>query len=293
MSSLATRGEGEIVLDGATSTVQTKTTTAEGARTRPRQGRRLSNRALYRIIGLASVIGGLVLWQVLADTNVLNVATSSSPSNIWDSARLLISNGTLGSSVAASAKLYGVGLGASILIGITLGLILGRFRLLSAVFDPWIAMLYSTPLVALLPLILVWFGITFLAQVVVVVVVSVFALLVNVMVGVREVDPGLKRLAQSFRGSELAVLRTLVLPAIVPYVVTGVRLAVGFAFIGVVVSEYFMGDQGIGGMIVREGNELNTGAVFVGIVVIAGAALVMTGIVRALESRVSGWRDEH
>ncbi len=252
----------------------------------------VSPRVAYRLIGFASVIGMLIIWQIMADTNLVNPAISSSPSNVWDTARQMISDGTLGSAVWSTAGLYAVGLGVSIVLGVTVGIILGWWRILGAAFDPVVAMLYSTPLIALLPLVLVWFGISFKGQVVMVILVSVFPLLVNVMVGTRQVDPGLLRLATSFRGSQLAVLRTLVLPSIVPYIVTGVRLAAGGALIGVTIAEYFEGDNGIGGLILREGTILNAGGVFVGIAVLAGTALTMTAIIRSIERRVSGWRED-
>jgi ABC-type nitrate/sulfonate/bicarbonate transport system permease component len=289
---MSTTNEKDAVEELSPSAVGSDATARSGALPPERRGWPLSNKTTYRVIGVLSVIGLLVLWQVLADTNIVNSATSSSPSDVWNTGRSMISDGTLGSAVASSGKLYGVGFGIAIIIGVVGGVILGWWRLLGAVFDPWIAILYSTPLIALLPLILVWFGITFKGQVVMVVLVSVFPLLVNVMAGTRQVDPALLRLARSFRGSQLAILRTLVLPSIVPYIVTGVRLAAGGGLIGVTVAEYFEGDNGIGGLILKEGTELNSGGVFVGIVVLAGAALVLTGIIRALEGRVSGWRED-
>lgn len=291
MSSVATTRGTDVVVETAPSTVETDEARGSGTAA-GRRGRRLSTRTTHRLIGVLSVIGLLVLWQVMADLNWVNPATSSSPSNVWHTARQMISDGILGSAVGSSAKLYGVGLGISLLIGIVGGVILGWWRLLGAIFDPWIAILYSTPLIALLPLVLVWFGITFKAQVVMVVLVSVFPLLVNVMAGTRQVDPGLLRLAKSFGGSQLAILRTLVLPSIVPYVVTGVRLAAGGGLIGITVAEYFEGNNGIGGLILKEGTMLNSGGVFVGIVVLAGAALTMTGIIRTLERRASRWRED-
>ncbi len=292
MSSVATREERDAALAGAASTMEAETATESTARNRPARGRRLSNRATYSLIGVASVIGLLVFWQVAADTHLVDVATSSSPSNVWDTARQMISDGILGSAVLSSAGLYGAGFGAAIIIGVVGGVIFGWWRLIGAIFDPWIAILYSTPLIALLPLILVWFGISFKGQVVMVTVVSVFPLLVSVMAGTRQVDPGLLRLAHSFRGSQPAILRTLVLPSIVPYIVTGVRLASGGALIGVTVAEYFEGNNGIGGLILREGTELNAGGVFVGIVVLAGAALTLTAIILTFERRVTRWRGD-
>jgi len=291
MSSVATTQGRDVVIDTTPSAIEAGKERASGT-AGDRRPRRLSRRATHRLIGVLSVIGLLVLWQVMADLGWVNPATSSSPSNVWDTARQMISDGTLGSAVASSAKLFGAGFGVSIVIGIVGGVILGWWRLLGAIFDPWIAIMYSTPLIALLPLVLVWFGISFKGQVVMVALVSVFPLLVNVMAGTRQVDPGLLRLARSFGGSQLAVLRTLVMPSIVPYIVTGVRLAAGGALIGVTVAEYFEGDNGIGGLILKEGTMLNAGGVFVGIAVLAGAALTITAIIRTLEHRVTGWRED-
>jgi NitT/TauT family transport system permease protein len=288
----STTREKDLVTETAPSAVASDATARSAALPPERRGWPLTNRGTYRLIGFASVIGLLVLWQVFADAGLINQATSSSPSDVWDSARTMINDGTLGSAVASSGKLYGVGFGIAIVIGILGGIILGWWRLLGAIFDPWVAILYSTPLIALLPLILVWFGISFKGQVVMVVLVSVFPLLVNVMAGTREVDPSLLRLARSFRGSQLAILRTLVLPSLVPYIVTGVRLAAGGGLIGITVAEYFEGNDGVGGLILRAGTELDSGGVFVGIVCLAGAALVITAIIRTLESRVSAWRGD-
>jgi ABC-type nitrate/sulfonate/bicarbonate transport system permease component len=273
-----------------------ETTVAGTVAVHPRRGamglrRAASRRTLYKVVGLLSVIGGLALWQVLASTGAIDRSLSSSPADVWTSARQLTSSGTLGSAVLSSAQLYGLGLAISIAIGIILGMVLGWWRLLGAIFDPWIAILYSTPLIALLPLILVWFGIGFQGQIVMVILVSVFPLLVNVMTGSRQVDTALLRLAKSFGASQLAVLRSLVLPSLVPYIVTGVRLSVGTALIGVVLAEYFEGSGGIGGLILKAGVQLDSAEVFVGIVVLAGTALTLTSLIRVIERRISSWRE--
>jgi ABC-type nitrate/sulfonate/bicarbonate transport system permease component len=264
----------------------------------PGPGRRLPRRrpgglpsAVYKVISVLSVVICLGLWQLLASTGVIDQTLSSSPSDVWHALITEISNGTLGSAVLTSAKLYGLGLLVSVLIGIIGGIAIGWWRVLYAIFDPWIAMAYSTPLVATLPLIIVWFGVGFSSQVVIVVVVSVFPLLISVMTGTRQVDDNLLRMAKSFRASQFAVLRSLVLPSLVPYMVTGIRLTLGAGLIGVVLGEYFEGSGGIGGLVLNAGQELNSALVFVGIVVLAGAALTFTGLIRLVEKRISAWRE--
>ena len=243
-------------------------------------------------ISAASVIVVLAAWQLCASQGVVDEKLTSSPWGVVQAARFLIDNGQLGSDVASSASLFGVGIGLAIAIGAIGGVLIGWWRLVAAVFEPWIAILYSMPLIALLPLILVWFGISFSAEVVMVVLISVFPVLVSVITGTRNVDQELVRLARSFCGSELAVIRTVLFPSLIPYFVSGVRLAIGSALVGVVVSEYFLGNSGIGGLIVTAGENLQSGEVFVGITILAVSAIVMTGLLRRAERRVSQWRGQ-
>lgn len=248
-------------------------------------------KGLTSAISIASVIVVLAAWQLCASQGVVDAKLTSSPWGVIQAARFLIDNGQLGSDVASSAGLFGVGLGIAIAIGAVAGVLIGWWRLAAAIFEPWIAILYSMPLIALLPLILVWFGISFSAEVVMVVLISVFPVLVSVITGTRNVDQELVRLARGFCGSEPAVIRTVLLPSLIPYFVSGVRLAIGSALVGVVVSEYFLGNGGIGGLIVTAGENLQSGEVFVGITILAVCAIVMTGLLRRAERHISQWRN--
>ncbi|HEY6496642.1 MAG TPA: ABC transporter permease [Trebonia sp.] len=279
--SAATSGE---TLSPTGTEPEARTTAASGHR------RWWQRTGLTSAISIASVIVVLAAWQLCASQGVVDEKLTSSPWGVVQSFRFLIDNGQLGSDVASSARLFGVGLGLAIVIGGLGGVLIGWWRLVAAVFEPWIAILYSMPLIALLPLILVWFGISFSAEVVMVVLISVFPVLVSVITGTRNVDQELVRLARSFCGSELAVIRTVLFPSLVPYFVSGVRLAIGSALVGVVVSEYFLGNSGIGGLIVTAGENLQSGEVFVGITILALSAIVMTTLLRRAERRISQWR---
>lgn len=269
----------------------TGTETEAGPVAAARPGGLWRRRGLTSAISTASVIVVLAAWQLCASQGVVDEKLTSSPWGVVQAARFLIDSGQLGSEVASSAKLFGVGLGLAIVIGALGGVLIGWWRLVAAVFEPWIAILYAMPLIALLPLILVWFGIGFTAEVVMVVLISVFPVLVSVMTGTRNADQELVRLARSFCGSELSIIRTVLLPSLIPYFVSGVRLAIGSALVGVVVSEYFLGNGGIGGLIVTAGENLQSGEVFVGITILALSAIVMTGLLRRAERHFSQWRD--
>lgn len=242
---------------------------------------------LLSVVSIAVVLGA---WQLCSSTGVVNANLASSPWGVILAAKYLIATGQLGSAVGASAELLAVGLAISIVIGTVFGLAIGWSRILAAVCEPFVVMIYAMPTIALLPVILAWFGITFQAQVVMVFVISVFPILVNVMIGTRSVDISLIRLARSFRASQYKILRSIVLPAIIPYFISGVRLGIGTGLIGVVVAEYFLGENGLGGLIVKEGALLEISYVFVGLIVLALGALVLTSALRAIERRITKWR---
>ena len=252
---------------------------------------RVLYRYRYTLMSLAAIVIVIAAWQASADEGWIREQLTSSPLGVVNAFRELVSNGTLGPAVATSAKLFGVGLGISIVIGCVGGVLIGWSRVIGAVFEPFIAMLYAMPIVALLPVLLVWFGITFKAQVVMVILTSVFPILVSAMTGTRQVDPELLKLARSLRASQLTILRTIVLPFLVPYLVAGIRLAVGGALIGVVVAaEYFLGQAGIGGLIVNAGEVLKIGQVFVGVFILAFVSVIITTLLKAAERRLTRWR---
>jgi ABC-type nitrate/sulfonate/bicarbonate transport system permease component len=247
-------------------------------------------RRRFTALSTLSVLLVLGLWQLLASTGVINKTLAGSPWGIVQAFRQLANNG-LGGDVLASAKLFAVGLLIAIGIGVVAGVAIGWSSILGALFEPWIAILYAMPIIALLPLIILWFGLGFEAQLIMVLLISVFPVLVGVLTGVRNVDPDLVELARSFRGKDRDVLRTVVLPSVIPYFVAGVRLSIGGALIGVVVAEYFLGNKGIGGLIVTAGNLVQPNEVFVGVVILAVSAVIMTSLLRYGERKLQRWRE--
>lgn len=267
-----------------------KPATMDPGAVRSSRVRRVLHRHRYTLVSFAAVVVVIAAWQASADLGWIREQLTSSPLGVVNAFRGLVSDGTLGKAVLVSAKLFGVGLGIAIVIGCVMGILIGSWPLLGAVTEPFIAMLYAMPIVALLPVLLVWFGITFKAQVVMVILVSVFPILVSAITGTRQVDPELLKLARSLRASQLTVMRTIVLPSLVPYLVAGIRLAVGGALIGVVVAEYFLGQAGIGGLIVNAGEVLKIGQVFVGVFILAFVSVIISSLLRAAERRLTRWR---
>lgn len=240
--------------------------------------------------GAAGMIGLVVLWQIFAANHIVNPLVTSSPSAIVHRASQLYAAGTLGTVCLQSLELFAVAFGLSLVIGIGVGIIIGWYRTVGAVLDPLVSFMYAAPRVALIPLITVWFGVGFRAQVVTVLLISVFPIIINVQAGVNSVDRNLMRVARGYMASSRDVLWTVALPGAVPHVVSGIRNGLSQGLVGVVVAEYLIGNAGIGGLIVSAGQSLDSAAAFVGLIIIASMALVFTTALRRLERHMDHWR---
>lgn len=248
------------------------------------------SRAERTTLGVAGVAGFLILWQVAATTGLVNPLFTSSPIAIIQSAVELIADGTLPAAIVSSAGVFGLGFAISLVAGLVIGLLLGWYRRISAVLDPLVSLLYATPMLALLPMITVWFGIGYTSQIVVVVLISVFPVILNTAAGVAAVDREHIRLAKSFLATNTDVLRTIALPGAVPSVVAGIRQGLTLALIGVVVAEYFYGNTGVGGLIFMSALNMNTSEAFVGVFVFALTAILLTFGLRSIQQRLDKWR---
>lgn len=240
--------------------------------------------------GVTGIVLVLVIWQALASEHVLNELIFSSPLGVLKAARALYDNGTLGTSVAQSAQLFGIAFGLALVIGVGGGIVIGWYRRVGAIVDPLVSIMYAAPRVALIPVITVWVGIGFEAQVITVLLIAVFPIMINVQTGVSSTDRNLVQVARGYLGTNFDVLRTVALPGAVPHIISGVRQGLAQALIGVVVAEYLIGSLGIGGLIVSAGQSLDSASAFVGVFIMSFAALILTMALRRLERRLDHWR---
>ncbi len=158
--------------------------------------------------------------------------------------------------------------------------------------DPLLNALYATPRVAMIPLILMWFGIGMWSKVFIVFISAFFPVLVNTVGGMRAIDRDLLRAARAFCASDWQIFKTVAIPGSVPFILTGLRQGVALGLIGVVVGEMFGGSQGVGFMVAYGGQTFATDTLFVGVFIIAAAGIVLTWFAERLERRFSQWRPE-
>jgi ABC-type nitrate/sulfonate/bicarbonate transport system permease component len=237
---------------------------------------------------LASVGALLLAWEIYGQ--LLNPILLSSPTAVVSAGVGMIADGSLLHALGDSLVVLGLGLSSGVIIGVTVGLVAGRSEALAALLEFPVNALYATPAVALIPIIVLWFGFEVTAKIVVVFLFAVFPVLINTMRGVREVDPELIEVARTFCSNERRMWRDLILPSALPYIVTGTRLAIGRALIGVIVAEYYTALSGLGYLIARSANSFQTARMFVPIGVIALLGVVLTALLEWVERRLARWR---
>jgi ABC-type nitrate/sulfonate/bicarbonate transport system permease component len=212
------------------------------------------------------------------------------PSAIFDAFIQLIQNGALKKALAESFGPFAVGMTLTIVIGTGLGIAIAQWRTVEYILDPFINALYAIPRIALVPLIILWAGLEFTGKVTILVSVAIFPITVNTYAGIRDVRGSMLEIGRAYGATEWQIFSKIVIPAALPFIMAGIRLAVGLAIIGIIVAEFFTAISGLGGMIVEYANVFATAKLFVPIIVIAIVGVVLTEFVMWLERRLSRWR---
>jgi ABC-type nitrate/sulfonate/bicarbonate transport system permease component len=215
----------------------------------------------------------------------------SSPSRIALAAyRMFFVTGEIWQDLGWSSLEFVLGLALALVIGIPLGLAAGWYRRLSYAVEPFLTALNATPQVAFLPLLILWLGTGLASRVLIIVLLAVLPIAFGALGAVRTADARLIRVARSFSAGDWRLFRSIILPSAVPFLLAGVRLAVGRGMIGIVVGEIYGSAAGIGMMINQAGARFETDKVFVGVLAIAAAGVALVEIVRGIEHRVDVWR---
>jgi ABC-type nitrate/sulfonate/bicarbonate transport system permease component len=235
-----------------------------------------------------SLLAGMALWEIAGRNS--NAAFLVPLSETLTRLAELYSNGQLMRQFWASAALFASGFTLAVLIGMPLGMLLARLRVLRVAIEPCIMILYATPMVALIPFILSMMGFGFAPKVLVVFLFAVFPVLYNTIEGARSIKPELIEVARSFRSSEWALWREVMLPYTLPFAMTGVRQAIGRGLVGMVAAEFFLSGSGLGQLIMTAGQNFDTPGVFAIILLMGliGVALMRVGL--TIEQHFARWR---
>jgi ABC-type nitrate/sulfonate/bicarbonate transport system permease component len=244
------------------------------------------------ILGILGVATFLAAWEWAGTTLENGRLFFSAPSLVVATFARLISTGEIWNDIWVSFQEFAIGYLASIVVAIPLGIAMGWYRRLDALLDPLVSAFYATPRVALVPLIIIWFGIGIYSKIAVVFLGAVFQILITTIAGVRNLDESLIRAAHSFGASDRQIFLTVALPGSVPFILTGLKLAVGRALIGVVVGEMVAAEAGVGYMMTKAGATFQTSTVMVGVLIIAVFGMVSMGVLGRMEKRFQAWRPQ-
>lgn len=239
-------------------------------------------------IRTASVAVFFVVWEYYGRR--MDPIFMAPPSAIFQAALELIQNGALEKALIQTLWPFAVGMALTVVIGVALGIVMAQWRTLEYVLDPFVNALYAIPRIALIPLIILWAGLEFAGKVTILVSVAVFPITVNTYSGIRDVRGAMLEIGRAYGATEWQIFWKIILPAAIPFIMAGIRLAVGLAIIGIIVAEFFTAISGLGGMIVEYANVFATAKLFVPIIVIALVGVVLTELVMWLERRMSRWR---
>lgn len=234
----------------------------------------------------------IAAWELYASG--VSLALFAPPSAILESIiELAITEGTLWGALATSVGALLLGFGLAIVVGVAIGLVMGRFLAVEYVLDPYVSFLYALPSIALIPLLVIWFGIDTELRLALVFLAGVFPVIINTMAGVKHVDRELLDLGRVACASERQVVTTIVLPAALPFIFAGVRIALSQALVGVIVAEMTAIITGLGGMIIRFANFFQTANLFVPILAIMAVSIGLTTLLKWLERRLAPWNHLH
>jgi ABC-type nitrate/sulfonate/bicarbonate transport system permease component len=253
---------------------------------RPRRWRRYEP-ALW---GGGAVIVFLAAWQWVAVAQLVPPLFLPAPTAIAAAVVEVFQDPSIGIDLATSAQEFAIGFGLAIAIGLPLGLIAGRYQRVAWSIEPFISFFYSMPRIALVPLFIIWFGIGIYSKVAVVFLGAFFPITINTMAGIRSLDPSLLKAARAFCAKELQVFTTIAVPGSVPFILTGVRLGLGHALVGIVVGELIAAQHGIAYEMSIAGTTFQMPKMFAYLVLISLTGVALTLVLMRIERRFDAWR---
>jgi ABC-type nitrate/sulfonate/bicarbonate transport system permease component len=268
----------------------TKMTTA--GRTQSFEGRlarfRVVNAWWIRLACYAlSILLLLGAWQALGQSfGGLVVPFTTTMSRLWD----MLQSGPLLPGLAVSAKLYGVTLAINIVVGVTLGLLLARSKLIAAAFEPYIYILYATPTISLVPFVSVMFGFEFGSRVLVSVLISIFPILIGVTEGARSIPRQHLDVAAIFGSNERQLWRDVIVPYVTPYAMSGIKQSIALSMVGTLVAEFFLNPDGLAAVLLQGTTVVDSGWVLAVTIFICAIAVVLVGVGELIERYLVRWR---
>jgi len=241
------------------------------------------------VVKLVTFVIVITAWEIAG--SYINPLFLSSPSAILVAFADLAGSGELFKALWSSLSALLVAIGFTIVVGIGIGVAMGRFRLVEYILEPYVTALYSTPSIALIPLFILWFGVGVTAKITIIFFLSVFIVIINTYTGVKNLSQSIVDVGAAFGANQRQIFWFIILPAALPFIMTGLRLAVGRGILAMIVAEFFTSISGLGGMIVKYGNFFQTAKMFVPIIVVSLLGVIAVELLKRIEARLAPWKE--
>lgn len=250
--------------------------------------------SLYRshekkVDAVLSVIIGLIAWEVINATLINNPLVLVGPSQIGAALFALLYQGELLRHIYATFVEFILGYLVGAVVGIGVGVLMGLSRTARQILNPWVAISYNAPVILLAPLFIIALGIGIVSKIGIVFIGAVFPVLFNTYAGITTTDSRLVEAVRAFGGTRYQVFTKVTAPSALPLVMTGLRLSVGRAIVGAIISEFFGSKVGIGYLIVAASEEFETATAFVGVILLAMGGYLTFEILKYTERRIAPW----
>lgn len=246
-------------------------------------------RRIDLILSIGTPVALVILWQVSADAHLIDPRIFTPPTQIITAARQLISKGILQKDIGFTLARLLVGYVIGVIAGVIVGLILGLVRPLRSAFSPLFAALYAVPQIALLPLLLVIFGIGETPKILTVVAVTFFVLEINALAAVRNFDPRLIESGKAFGAYKFKLFRYVLLPGALPSIFTGLRVSIALGLVVITATEFVASNNGLGFLVWNSWQLFQPDQMYVGLVTIALVGVILTGIIVLIERLSLPW----
>lgn len=241
---------------------------------------------------VSSFVSVMVLWELVARILVKNPLFFAPLTAVWGRTIELWLSGELQIHIWTSSQEFILGFLLACLVGIMFGVVMASSVIVRDFCDPWVSMLYSTPIIALGPLFILWFGIGVSSKVAVIFIVAVFPILINTFAGLATTDPNLIEVARSFGSSPAQIFTKVRFPSALPFIIAGLRLGVARGLVGVVVAELFGAKEGLGWLIMISAQTFDTAGLFAGVFILAASGVITVEIIKVIERRLAPWRGQ-
>lgn len=239
------------------------------------------------VLPVVSVIVFLGLWQLFGSN--INPILLATPSAVGGAFVEIAKDGTLGPAFLRAMEVLGVGFALAAVVGIAVGVLMGRSDAARRVLNPYVSFFQATPLIALTPLVVIWVGIGFQAEVAITFLLAVWSIIINTQEGVRNTPSTLLDMARIYQASGSSVIRNIALPYAIPYIFAGLRIGLAKGLIGVIIGEMDISLKGLGGLITNYGDAFQTAQLLAAIISSSLVGVIGTVILEVVRRRIAPW----